>query len=268
MNVDFLYVSCNKEQTRFDLQEEVLQNLRTELPKKVLERFTCVDNASTIAETPKQLKNTFDYVIQFNQNYGLWSAINWWLQNTTSNSEFCYIVESDMFHYDFDKFFSLVEFLEKTPDIGAARCQEYSFKNMHLYDKHNQVEGSVKYAWQTHKNRVTSEKVRHELADEKNEIYTSNFLTQLPAINRRSELVKIFDVLSQNKNVDEFEFQKLYHETYKKTCFIEGGIYRCPNNLDNVTMNGSWESESKIKQIGYRTTRIDKIEKVESYILL
>lgn len=268
MNVDFLYVSCNKEQTRFDLQDKVLENIRKELPQEVVKRFTCVDNASTIVGTPAQLKSTFDYVVQLDQNYGLWSAINWWLQNTTSNSEFCYIVESDMFHYDFDKFFKLLDCLEANSDIGAARCQEYSYVNRHLYDKHKPIEGSVKYAWQTHKNRVTSEKILHESIDAKNEIYSSNFLTQLPAINRKSELKRIFDILSTKRRVDEFEFQKLYFDSYKKTCYIEGGIYNCPNNLDNVTMNGSWESESKIKQIGYRTTRIDKIEKVESHILL
>lgn len=263
--VDFLFVSCCVEQTRFDLQKDLLINLKENIDQETLDRFYCVDNGSTIPGTIESLQTTFSRVIQFDQNYGFWSAIQWWLDRIEkSNSTYTYIVESDNFHYDFHKLGKAVEFLENNPSIGAARCQEYSVEHKELYDKYHPVKDSKRHAWQTHINRASGEAVVSYPAID-GLIYKTNFLTQLPALNRKQAMISCFDKLRKQKSVDELDFQKLYHKQYPEICLIEGGIYSCPKNLDGVTMNGSWEDPKKLNQLGYRTTRIDRIEEVKGF---
>jgi len=262
--VDFLFVSCCVEQTRFELQKEVLSNLSENIDKDILKRFTCIDNGSTIEGTVDSLKSVFDRVVQFDKNYGFWSAIQWWLDKIEkSNSTYCYIVESDNFHYDFYKLERAVEFLETHPEIGSVRCQEYSVVHKELYDKYRQRPDSKKHAWQTHINRASGEQVSSDYVD--GLIYTTNFLTQLPALNRKKTMINCFDKLRKQTSVDEFDFQKLYYGFYPKISLIEGGIYSCPKNLDGITMNGSWEDPKKLNQLGYRTTRIDRIEEIKGF---
>jgi len=265
-NVSFLLVTCCLEDSRTNLLQYVIENIQKEAPE-IISNLTIIDNASTDPDAIELLRNTFKNVYFFNRNVGYWTAINWWLKHIEpSQPKFTYIIESDMIHYDFIKFKSCVEFLEKNEDVGSVRLHEYSVKNYHLYNKDRPTSESKKGLWQSHTNKITGNKI--EFLCEQNNIWTTTFLTQLPAINRYEALHQVFLELQNRKNFTEIDFQKLYWEKYKKTGILDGGLFHCNlNPYGSKGITGSWTNASELAKIGYQTTRISTIMPSDQYIV-
>src|SRR5690606_16347772 len=152
-----------------------------------------------------------DTVYVASENVGYWSAIQWWLTNV-EQSQYTYIIESDMIHYAMNKLVVAERALDDNTSIGSFRCHQYSVDEMHLYNKDLPVDGSKRNVWQSHTNKVTHKPIKHAhlITDDDTTLYTNAFLTQLPALNRSSSLKECIDLLSQYDKFTEFDFQKLY----------------------------------------------------------
>jgi len=256
MSVAFLLVSCCLEPTRTQILSQVVSNLCEQAPE-LKDRLTVFDNASTDLDSTNLLKNNFKYVYRSDKNIGYWNAIDWWLTTLEHQAvvpEYTYIIESDMIHYNFNKIWNCAAYLEEHPDVGSVRLHEYSVANRHLYNKDNPLPQSKRSLWQSHTNKVTGERV--QFGQNSGEIYVTNFLTQLPALNRYITLKNVFDTLRTLSDFSELDFQRLYHEQYSKTAILDGGIFHCNlNNFETKTLTGSWSSREELNKLGYQRTR-------------
>lgn len=250
----FLFVSCCLEQTRADVQKEVVDNL---VECGLSDDLTVFDNGSTIDWVVPHLKENFKNVYVSSRNVGYWSAVYWWLNNVDQH-EYTYVIESDMIHYALEKLAYCEVFLDENDDVGSVRLHEYSVANKHLYNKDAPRNDSKKKIWQSHTNKVTGEKISHSLALSKPgcDIYRNNFLTQLPALNRASTMKDVFDELIKLEAFSERDFQRLYWEKYQQTAIVDGGIFHCdPGSYGKKVMTGSWSSASEQRTVGYQNTR-------------
>jgi hypothetical protein len=256
MSVAFLLVTCCLEESRARLLDQVIANLRTEAPE-LATRLTVFDNASTVLGTRELLTSNFTNVWQADRNVGYWSAIDWWLwscQHRHDPPKYTYIIESDMIHYDFNRLWTCAKYLDDNPDVGSIRLHEYSIAERHLYDKDRPQPQSRRGLWQTHHNRVTGKpvKIDHSSGD----IWSTTFLTQLPALNRYETMLEVFKQLGQLKHFTELDFQSRYWDRYQRTGILDGGLFHCnlnPYGARGIT--GSWTSEADLHKLGYQATR-------------
>jgi hypothetical protein len=265
-NVAFLFVTCCLEDTRASLLNHVIENMQCELAD-VIDNVTVFDNASTIPSVREKLTSTFKRVFQSNRNVGYWSAIDWWLRSLEHEPpKYTYIIESDMIHYDFHRFWQCVDFLDHNDSVGSVRLHEYSVENWFLYDKDMPRADSKRTIWQSHINRVTRHRVRLTPTTPPSDIYLTNFLTQLPALNRFDAMSNIFKQLRQVRQFSEPDFQALYHQLYQTVGIIDRGIFNCDlNAYGSSTITGSWTNVEQLAAIGYQTTRIASIANPNSY---
>jgi hypothetical protein len=266
MKLELLLVTCCLEQTRYDLLKEVVENLECSLDQIENYNLTIFDNASTIEATIPLLTTYFNNVYQSSVNVGYWSSISWWLDHIkTKNVDYTYIIESDMMHYHMYLLNHCVSFLDNNQEIGSIRLHEYSIKDWHLYNKDHPVKESKRNLWQSHTNRVTGEKITL-LKTNNDLIWETNFLTQLPALNRYKTMSEIFDKLKTLDSFTEPDFQLLYHEKFPKTAILDGGIFNCDlNPYGTKIITGSWTDQNKLKDLGYKATRIGNIVSKSKY---
>ena len=264
MSVAFLMVTCCLEESRANLLQQVTDNLQTQAPE-LRDKITVFDNASTVPAAFTAL-SPFSKVYQADRNVGYWSAIDWWLRHLSADPpEFTYIIESDMMHYGFDKLWLCAWYLQSHPEVGSVRLHEYSVENKHLYNKDAPLPESRRSLWQSHTNKITGEPVQLVQSDV-SDIWETNFLTQLPALNRYQTMVEIFNELRDQKSFSELDFQRLYWRRYQKTAILDGGIFHCnlnPYGAKGIT--GSWTSPAELKKIGYQTTRVASITPRDQY---
>jgi len=272
MSVAFLLVTCCLEQSRAEILAQVLKNLGEQAPE-LYEKLTVFDNASTITGVEDVLRDCYLNVYRANKNVGYWTAIDWWLDHLAGDPPtYTYIIESDMIHYNFNKLWTCAAFLDDHPDVGSVRLHQYDVANRHLFNKDAPRPDSKRNLWQSHRNKVTGEPVVLEKAE--GDIWTSNFLTQLPALNRYETMRGVFKVLNHARlaktSVDhvfsEFDFQRLYWQDYQKTAILDGGIFHCDlNPYDKRSLTGSWSSPEELRRIGYQTTRMASITPRDQY---
>ena len=264
MTVAFLLVTCCLEQSRADLLAEVVRNLHEQAPEIPLAVF---DNASTVPGVTEMLKANFPFVWRSDRNVGYWSAIDWWLDvldKANPKPDFTYIIESDMIHYNFNKLWQCASYLERNPDVGSCRLHEYSIENRHLFNKDAPLPESKRNLWQSHTNRATNKPVIFSQSE--GEIWTTTFLTQLPALNRFPAMREVFAYLRQKGQFSELDFQRAYWSLYQRTAILDGGIFHCDLNPYNAgKLTGSWSSPEQLKQIGYQTTRTALITPRDQY---
>ena len=262
MKTEILLVSCCLEPSRTALLKKVVENLDS-ISK---ENITVFDNASTEPGVRQLLIENFSNVFQSNTNVGYWTAIDWWLRrlDTSGHSpDYTYIIESDMIHYGLDKLNECADFLDRNPNLGGMRLHEYSVENFRYYDKDSPIPGSRSGLWQSHRNRVTNKAVKHEHVE--GPFWKTNFLTQLPALNRYAAMSQVFASLHAT-NFTELEFQRLYHKIYPENSLLDGGMYHCdlnPYGSDSIT--GSWTSPEQLAKIGYHSTRYTSILSPDKY---
>lgn len=265
----FLFVTCCLEESRAEVLRDVVDNL-AKLKYNLGDNLTIFDNGSTIDWVVPMLEEKLGPVHVANKNVGYWSAIHWWLNNVEQD-DFTYIIESDMMHYDFEKLFRAERYLQYNNQVGSFRCHEYDIQNWHLYDKNQPQEGSRKNIWQSHTNKVTNEPIRHAFGSDilekpRARLYLSNFLTQLPALNRTKTIKECFDELAKRESFSEFDFQKMYWEKYQCTGIIDKGIFHCDaGSWGKKVITGSWTDPNELKRIGYQPTRIASIMSPKDY---
>ena len=268
LRTKYLFVTCCLEESRAEVVRDVIDNL-VENKELLGDNLTVFDNGSTVDWVVPELQKHFECVCVSDQNVGYWSAIHWWLNNV-KQSDFTYIIESDMIHYALEKIRTAEQFLAQNPDVGAVRLHQYEVANKHLYDKNRPRPDSKRNIWQSHVNRVNNKKVFHTLAlkDGDVEIYTNNFLTQLPALNRTKMMIDAFNELATRKSFSEFDFQKLCWERYQRNAIIDGGIFHCDGgSYGRKVVTGSWTDPQELQRIGYRNTRVSEIVDPTSYVV-
>jgi len=261
-----LLVTCCLEPARADILRQVVANLQEQAPE-LRERLAVFDNASTVPGVSELLRANFDHVFYSNRNVGYWSAIDWWLDQLQGTPpDYTYIIESDMVHYAFPRVHDAVALLDHHPDLGAVRLHEYSVANMHLYDKDHPRPDSRSALWQSHTNKVTGRGVVHDHLDAS--FWRTNFLTQLPALNRYPAMLEAFAELRKRPQFTELDFQRLYHDQhpYPYIALLDGGIFNCPlNPYGSGTPTGSWSSPDELKRLGYQSTRYASITPRSEY---
>lgn len=261
-----LLVTCCLEQSRYDILKKVIDNLEQQDPT-CLSWIEVFDNASTVTETNELLKR-FKHVYRANRNVGYWTAVDWWLHSMKVESpKYTYIIESDMIHYEFQMLGNCVKFLDQHPDLGAMRLHEYSIKEWYLYNKDAPRPDSRRNLWQSHRNKVTQQAINHVQVDGR--YYRTNFLTQLPALNRYPTMLRVFDKLRAMNVFTEFDFQKLYHDEYPEIAILDGGIFNCDlNPYGTPGITGSWTDPRKLQQLGYQPTRFASIVPPNEYTVI
>lgn len=270
-----LLVTCCMERTRYEIVKQVFENIRTQCPPEWRDQILVFDNASTYLGAG-ELLSTFNNVYRSDRNVGYWSAIDWWLQHLVDTSpvmvndgiytpRYTYIIESDMIHYGASQLQAAVKTLDQHPEIGACRLHQYDVSNMHLYNKDVPRSDSHRNLWQSHTNKVTGQPIVHSRIDE-SEFWRTNFLTQLPALNRFDALKRCFDALGKFERFTELDFQRMYHDLYPENSILNGGIFDCnlnPHGSGQVT--GSWTDPRTLSQLGYQSTRFASITPRDQY---
>ena len=253
------------EESRFEIMQQVIASIKKEQFDKsfnIENDLIVFDNGSKYPGAIELLTNSFKNVYAADQNLGYWSALSWILDNANKikNKEYkyVYIIESDHLHFALEKVEICENALEKFNHLGSIRTQEYSVAEQHLYNKSLQRSDGRRYAWVSHVNAATNEKVVLEkLTDD---IYESNFLTCLHSVNRLDCIKDTFNALKSLNKFSELDFQKMYHAKYPKIGQLDGGIFhaRLGFTIENPkSLSGSWSTN--VSQFGYHTTRQDVI---------
>jgi hypothetical protein len=262
--IAILFVTCCLEQTRYDVVKQVFTNIKSQFRQDVIDRMTVFDNGSTLLSV-NELKQTFSNVFRVEQNVGYWSAIDWWLDSLSGDPpDYTYIIESDITHYAAHKLQDCALFLDANPRLGAMRLHEYSIENRHLYNKDTPVRGSKSNLWQSHTNKVTGHPVEHEHVN--GPFWATNFLTQLPALNRYDTMNWCFKQLRVHQQFSELDFQRFYHLKYNKIAVLDGGMFNTDLSSRD-TLTGSWTSQAELNRIGYQNTRFASITPQTHYVV-
>lgn len=274
MTNDILYllVTCSLEKTRFNVLEQVVQNLKSFEDQDFLHHMIVFDNASTIVESDTMLTSNFLNVVKSKHNVGFWSAIRWVLRNYQTilgrQYKYLYVIESDLIHTDdaFKRLEDVEHFLDENGKVGFVRVEEFFVNQRHLYDKQRPCVDSRQYAWCVQNNFLTRERVWFDIADEKAKIYKTNFLAKIPTVSRLEVMYEIFEKLAKLESFNEMTFQKLYHEYHKQSAILDGGIFhsKLGNTPESVLM-GSYVQNGN--SIGYRETRSDFIVDVKDDLI-
>lgn len=267
-NVAMLLVTCCLEPSRLELLKRVIDNIEDQAPH-MLETITVFDNASTEPGTAEQLKR-FSRVFRANKNVGYWSAIDWWLDSVQGEApDYTYIIESDMIHYGLegmgmDLFEACSMFLDSYPELGSMRLHEYSIEHRHLFNKDAPRQDSRRNLWQSHTNKVTGRPVIHEHVA--GSFWRTNFLTQLPALNRYPTMRSVFSELASRGSFTELDFQRLYHDRHPQISILDGGIFHCDlNPYGSKGVTGSWSTPEELAKLGYQGTRFASITPRDQY---
>jgi hypothetical protein len=261
----YLLVTCSMDINREEIAIDVIKNLKEQnLAFPFFDNFLIFDNSSKysshLSGVPAGIK-----IAHSNKNIGYWSAINWVINNHQNifkrSYDYIYIIESDLYHYDLMALKECELFLNKHPEIGSIRTQEFSVRLKFLYDK--------KYAWLplpknnsvvSQRNAITNERVWFKKSSPSSRIWITNFHTKLPALNRMSAMTDVFKRLTKESLiVSEIQFMHFYYDLYKLTGLLDGGAFRIMNSIDSPGLSGSYSSVSALNESGYRGTRIDEI---------
>ncbi len=259
--VGFVLVTCSRDHEREVLAMRTVQNLAEQLASVSQEHQLITFDNDSVFKGHLSFLPIASQLCQCDRNIGYWAAIDWLLNNTDSplnkGLDYIYIIESDLIHYDIHRLADCVDFLDRHPDHGCVRTQEYSVRWRWRYHKKNHrlpfyKARSAVAAY----NGATREPIRFGSYDQETGIYESTFHAKLPALNRLKAMQKIFQKLKATEEVNEHQFMLLHHELYQKTGVLDGGIfYSMANDPKQNKTAGSYISEKETKKIGYFSTR-------------
>lgn len=266
MTTDTLYllVTCSMDDTRRDLACQVSENMMAQnVTHPFFDDLLVFDNSSSYQDHLKVFPPLVK-AVRSDENVGYWSAIYWVLLNYQKlfkrKYKYLYIIESDLEHWDMFKLDSCEKFLDDHQKIGGVRTQEFSVKFRMLYDKRYHWAPFVKrHSLVSQRNVVTNERVWFRKVGLDKNIWTTNFHTKLPALNRLDALTTVFKRLADKEMIDEIYFMHLYYELYSDMALLDGGIYRQISTSDSAHLSGSWSTTEQIEESGYYNTRTDYI---------
>lgn len=267
MSVEFLLVTCCRDESRAQILKQVVEALQKEAPE-LRGTLTVLDNASTTPDTVDLLKSNYDNVYQADKNVGYWSAIDWWLEHIADKKpKYTHVIESDTIYYGFNRIWTCAQYLESHADMGSVRLHRYSVANKHLYNKDAPRPDSDRKIWQSHFNKVA--KIPVTLKPGEGDVWETTFLTQLPALNRYATMVDVFKDLRTIPKFSELDFQRLYWRRFQKTGILDGGLLHADPGADfaGPTVTGSWTDPAKLQQLGYQPTRFATITPRDQYIV-
>ena len=262
----YLMVTCSMDPSRATMARQVVNNLVEQ--NKETEFFSSLivfDNASRYDEHLSLLPDGVA-VFQSERNVGYWNAIQWTLDNYERhlgrNFEFIYIIESDLVHRNMHRLSDCARFLRANEDVGSVRTQEFSVRGRWFYDKRMRFLPFVRrHSCVVLHNAITVDATQFEKADRDAGIYRSNFHTKLPALNRMGPMKEVFARLREKNGITEMNFIEFYHDLYKVTGVLDGGIYRTMGNvISEDVVTGSWTDNTKLEELGYQATRSEQIE--------
>lgn len=271
----FVLVTCSLDPTRDRVLRAVIENLAecSRVRPGFMDDLLVIDNASTVPGTVEALKARFPSVWRVDRNVGYWTAIDWALRShpgllRAEPHRFFYVIESDMVHYALERLVQAEAFLDTRQDVGTIRCQEYSVAERALYDKGSPCKASRTWAWQSHVHRFTGRRIEHRPSDVPG-IYETDFLAQLPALNRLSVLARVFENLRRRPSFTEPDFQRLCFDEHPVNALLDGGIYHCRLGAQHSgTVTGSWTPAEALQAAGYHETRRGKIEEPGSFAVV
>ena len=265
----YLLVTCSLEPSRARIARRVLENLQEQdRAWPFFENLLVFDNGSTqdfglseMSAIQKRAK-----CVRSDRNVGYWTAIDWVLANASKlmgrDYRYLYIIESDLIHNDMHRLGEAEVFLNEHPEIGSIRTQEFSVKDKHLYDKNKPVRGSQKHAWVALYNAITREDIWFKEADSQKRIFSTNFHTKLPALNRIESLKGVFSELRAMSDFTEYHLMEGYYRRHPVIGLLDGGLFRMdPESLKEETVTGSYTSGAQLNQVGYHSTRTAQILK-------
>jgi len=262
------------EQSRYDALVQVLAQLKVSgIQDAIAPHLTVFDNGSVYKQTQELLASTFDNtssrVYRASENMGYWSAIKWYLDNVDlQNYKFIHIIESDHFYYGSSNDLARVEsFMLNNQEVGAVRLQEYDVQHRHLYNKTLQRADGRRYAWVSHVNHVTGDKVRIEQSITDPAIFKTNFLAVLHCMTRVKPFKAVFDDLAKMDRFSENDYQRLFYEHYPTIGLLDGGIFHAKLGFtlgNSKIVSGSWSNN--LRSIGYVKTRSDSIRSYKEVI--
>jgi hypothetical protein len=200
------------------------------------------------------------------RNVGLWTAIDWTLRHAIDEHEFIYVIESDVLHYAVEKIALAEDAMDRHPEIGCVRCQEYSVAERCLYDKDVPIAASRRWAWQGHRHRFTNKRIEHWQSDVSG-VYLSDFLAVLPGLNRVRSMRTAFAALANMEMFSEPDFQREMWTQHPVNALIDGGAFHARLGAQGAALTGSWSNASELASVGYRQTRLDRIERDGSYVV-
>lgn len=253
MKICYLLVTCSREKTRQTMLEKVVSSLKNQdCWDNWEENFYVFDNDSTFQGSKDYLRSEFRKVFFAKENYGYWSAVNWFCRFALEKEyEYVYVLESDCIHYGIERLDDAIRLMNERPDIGMVRTADFSIENKHLYDKSKRYSNSHTCDWFVHFNVFTNEHARFIPTSVKS-VFETNLVAKVCGLHRVSSLK---DALSRLDGwFVEVDFQREYHELHSINAIMDGGIYNSSPAYEPNVIAGSLVKE-KVDSNGYRKTR-------------
>lgn len=273
-----IIVSCCLEASRLDVLKATVYSLSDIRRDDVL----VIDNGSTepgVLELLSYLVNDQKQIVCFEQNQGYWSAVNWAIENHSRilgrEFTYCYVIESDMVHYDYNRLAHAEEFLSAHIDlIASVRLQEFVVEEERLYDKLRPSPESRRWAWIRLSNYFSGENAWMIPSDVKlshfpHRCYITNLVPQVPALNTMVAMKNAFAVLRSLEQFEEKDFQRTFigtDPTRLRTGLLNGGIYNCKLSYEK-SITSSYTDPTVLSALGYRPTRHDHIVPADTIAL-
>jgi len=261
-NILYILVTCTKEPTRFKLLKNTVNSILETFPENILnDDFLVFDNGSTVAGHEEYLKSKFKNVFRTVDNVGLFSGLNWVVNNYESHlhKKFDYMlfISSDSIMYDLHKLNEVEPYFEKHPQVGCVRTEEFIYEKRHLFDKEQNHKETFYRSRCFQKNMYTHKRAVYSKTEFDN-VLTCNLHPVIHGVNRIDAYKKVFNKLSEQTHMSEGDYMREYNALYEACGVVDGGVWYAPNHepsLRGEAINGSWLTEEESEKMDYHNTR-------------
>lgn len=238
----YLLVSFSIDECRQRFLQQTVDSLKKEIATKQLEiedDIVVFDNASPRPDTLPLLKSSFKNVFLADKNYGLWSAINWAVNNYHEKFDYIHVIESDLVYYALEKMQQCEQTLITRSDIGCVWCMEFLIAEAHRFSKNDPRPDSIRRSWLTQSANVIGERVTFgsQIIDS---IHECSMNPQLVGLLRTKTVKAVFDTIGPHNIFTEFGFYKHYFVHHPHNAVCDGGLHYSLGNIpDGKTTSGS-----------------------------
>lgn len=222
--------------------------------------FYVFDNQSSYGNTQDFLKSQFKNVFLSEENYGYWSAVNWFCNWAKQKGyEAVYITESDCVHFNLEQLSSAISLLENDRSVGMVRTQEFSVANKHFYDKSQRLPESKTCEWFQQYNVFTGQSAIFSQTQFEN-VYLVNLVAKVCGLHRIDAMIEVLSKLPVA--FTEVDFQRIFYSKFTQNAILDGGMYNTTLSYAPEAMAGSFV-QGEINASGYRRTREGFINSLE-----
>ena len=183
----YILVTCTKEKTRYELLKNTVNSILNQFPQKILDNdFIVFDNGSTQEGHEKYLVDNFKNVFRTTKNVGLFSGLNWVLNNyedyLNKKYEYMLFISSDSIVYDLYKLNEVESCFEKNQELGCVRTEEFILEKKHLFDKEQNHKDTFYRSRCLQKNMFTNKRAEYYKTEYENILtckkFSINFLVK------------------------------------------------------------------------------------------